>query len=155
MGCICIHFVESPFSAITAASIFGDVSTRFAHLESVRLDGEHLWTAIFKSCHTFSIGFRSGLWLGRSNTWICFDLNHSIVAGCLGSLSYWKVNIHPSLLQTLTDSLLKLPCIWLHPSFYQLWPASLSLLKKSIPTTWCCHHPVSRWGWCVQGDVQC
>ena len=84
-------------------SFFGDVSNSFAHLESdifahsslqnssssVRLDGERLWTAIFKSCHRFSIGFRSRHWLGHSNTQICFDLNYSIVAlaVCLGLLS--------------------------------------------------------------------
>ena len=102
------YFVEPPFAAITAASLFGDVSTSFAHLESaifahsslqsssssVRLDGEFLWTAIFKSCHIFSIGFGSGLWPSHSNTWIRFDQNHSIVAlaACLGSFR-WKVNL--------------------------------------------------------------
>ena len=71
----------------------------------VWLDGECLWTAIFKSCQRFSIGFRSGLWLGHSNTWICFDLNHSIVAlaVCLGSLSCWKVKLRPSL-KSFADS---------------------------------------------------
>ena len=38
-------------------------------------DGECQWTAIFKFCQRFSIGFRSKLWLGHSNTWICFGLN--------------------------------------------------------------------------------
>lgn len=35
-----------------------------------------LWTAVFKSCHRFLIGFRSGLWLGHWKTWLCFDQNH-------------------------------------------------------------------------------
>ena len=37
-------------------------------------------------------------WLGHSNTCIFFDLNHSIVALAvlLGSLSSWKVKLHPS-----------------------------------------------------------
>ena len=110
---LCQYFVEPPFAAITAASLSEYVSTSFAHLEteifahsslqnsssSARLDGECLWTAIFKSCHRCSMGFRSGLWLGHSYTWIFFDLNHSIVAlaVCLGSLSCWKVNLFPSL----------------------------------------------------------
>ena len=84
----------------------------------------------------------SGLWLGHSNTWMCFDLNHSIVAlaACLVSLSFWKVTSPvSSLLQNLTGFLPRLSCIWLHPSSHQLRPASLSLLKKSIPTAWCCH----------------
>ena len=106
------YFVEPPFAAITAANLLRYVSTSFAHLEteifahsslqnsssSVRLDGERLWTAVFRSCHRFSIGFRSGLWLGHSNT-ICFVLNPSIVALALwlASLSCWKVNLRPSL----------------------------------------------------------
>ena len=67
--------------------------------------GELLGTAIFKSCHRFSIGFRSGFWLGHSNTWIYFELNHSIVAlaVCLGLLSCWKVNLRPSL-KSFADS---------------------------------------------------
>ena len=38
-------------------------------------------------------------------TWICFDLNRSIVAlaVCLGSLSCWKVNLRPSL-KSFADS---------------------------------------------------
>lgn len=38
-----------------------------------------------------------------------------------------------------------------HPS-YQLWPDSMCLLRKSIPTAWHFHHHVSIWGkfiWCV------
>ncbi|MED6238165.1 hypothetical protein ATANTOWER_010862 [Ataeniobius toweri] len=40
-------------------------------------------------------------------------------------------------------------------SSIHLRPASLSLLKKSIPTARCCHQHGSLRGWCVQGDVQC
>ena len=82
------YLVEPPFSAITAASLFGYFSTSFAYLEtaifahsswqnsssSVRLDGDRLWTAIFKSRHRFSIG------LGHSKTLTFFALNHSRVA---------------------------------------------------------------------------
>ena len=107
------YLVEPTLTAITAASLLGYVSTSFAHLEmemfvhsswqkiwsSVRLDGHHLWTAIFQCCHRFSIEFRSGLWLGSFKTLTCFDLNHSTVAlaVCLGSLSCWKMNLRPSL----------------------------------------------------------
>ena len=65
---------------------------------SFKLDGFCWCTAIFKSYRRFSIGLRSGLWLGHSNTCKCFPLNHSSVAiaVCLGSLSCWKVNLCPS-----------------------------------------------------------
>ena len=111
------YFVKPPLAAMTAASLLGYVSTSDAHIVTeilahsslqnssslVWLDGEWLWTAIFKSCQRFLSWFGSGL--GHSNTWICFDLNHSIVAlaVCLGSLSCWKVNLHPSL-RSLADS---------------------------------------------------
>lgn len=82
-------------------------------------------------------GFKSWLWLGHANTFKCFPLNHSsaALAVCLGSLSCWKVN--------------------LHPSFSQLWPVSQSRLLKNIPTAWSCHHHVSLWGWCSLVDVMC
>lgn len=40
-----------------------------------------MWTSILKSCHRFQIIFRSGLWLGHSNTW----------------QKHWKANLQPSL----------------------------------------------------------
>lgn len=70
----------------------GFVSSRFAHQETenvaqsclpnisslVRLDGEHLWTAIFKSYQKFAVRVTFGFWLEISNLWLCIDLNHSI-----------------------------------------------------------------------------
>ena len=107
------YFVEPPFAAITAASLLGYVSISLAHLATGMLahssrtkllqllqDGWFRWcTAIFKSYHRFSIGLRSGLWLGHSKTFKCFPLNHSSVAlaVCLRSLSCWKLNLCPSL----------------------------------------------------------
>ncbi len=66
---------------------------------SVRLDGKHWWTAIFRSLQRCSIGFKSGLWLGHSRTVTELLWSHSfvILAVCLGSLSCWKVNLRPSL----------------------------------------------------------
>ncbi|MEQ2248153.1 hypothetical protein ILYODFUR_016328 [Ilyodon furcidens] len=42
--------------------------------------------------------------------------------------------------------------------FYQLWPASLSPLKRRIPTACCHHHRVSQWDGVIrmmQGVLQC
>lgn len=36
------------------------------------------------------------------------------------------------------------PSIWFHHTSHYLWPASLSLLKKSTSIAWHCHHQVSR-----------
>ena len=107
------YFVEPHSAAITAASLLGYVSISLAHLaigifahssrqncsSSFKLDGFCWCTAIFKLYHRFSIGLRSGLWLGHSKTFKCFPLNQLSVAlaVCLGSLSCWKVNLRPSL----------------------------------------------------------
>ncbi|KAK3546229.1 hypothetical protein QTP70_025196, partial [Hemibagrus guttatus] len=49
-------------------------------------------TQIFNSLQRFSMGLRSGDWLGHSRTLKCFLRSHSFVARavCLGSLSCWK-----------------------------------------------------------------
>lgn len=58
-----------------------------------------LCTAIFKSCHRFSIRLRYGLKLDHYQTSKFFALNYSraVLAVCLESLSLWKVSIHPGL----------------------------------------------------------
>ncbi len=49
-------------------------------------------TRTFNSLQRFSMGLRSGDWLGHSRTLKCFLRSHSFVAWavCLGSLSCWK-----------------------------------------------------------------
>lgn len=96
------YLVEPLFAANTVASLVGYVSNSFPYLEtaicthsswqtgssshSVRLDGYHLWTAIFKSWNRFWINLRSGFWLGQSDI-ICLQ-PFQCSSGC-------KVNLHP------------------------------------------------------------
>ena len=56
---------------------------------SATLEGFRAWTACLRSCHSISIGFRSGLWLDHSRTFILFLLSHSEVdlLVCFESLS--------------------------------------------------------------------
>ena len=105
---------------------------------SVRLDGECRYTAIFRSLQRCSIGFKSGLWLGNSRTFRDLSISHScvVLAVCLGLLSCWKVNLHPSLRSWCL-------CTLLHSSFPQSWLVSQSLPLTNIPTSWCCHHHAS------------
>ena len=65
---------------------------------SAKFDGDRRWTAIVTSSHKCSIGFKSGLWLGHSRTYIFFLFSHSSVALplCFGSLSCLNVNLLPS-----------------------------------------------------------
>ena len=106
------YLVEAPFTAMTVPSLFGSVSTSFAQWageifshssrencsSSAKFDGDHRWTAICKSRHKCSIGFKSGLWLHHSRTFIFLLFSHSIVALalCFGSSSCWNVNLLPS-----------------------------------------------------------
>ncbi len=64
--------------------------------KSLRFPGWRLATRTFSSLHRFSMGWRSGDWLGHSRTLMCFLLSHSFVAlaVCFGSLSCWTT--HPS-----------------------------------------------------------
>ncbi len=84
------------------------VATRFAHIsggilshcslqilsKSLRFRGWRLATQTFSSLHRFSMGWRSGDWLGHSRTLMCFFLSHSFVAlaVCFGSLSCWNTH---------------------------------------------------------------
>ncbi len=63
--------------------------------KSLRFWGWRLATQTFSSLHRFSMGLRSGDWLGHSRTLMCFFLSHYFVAlaVCFGSLSCW--NTHP------------------------------------------------------------
>ncbi len=86
-------------------------ATRFAHFSggilshsslqilsmSLKFRGWRLATRTFSSLHRFSMGFRSGDWLGHSWTLMCFFLSHSFVAlaVCFESLSCWKTHPWP------------------------------------------------------------
>ena len=93
--------------------VFLGMSISFAHLDlgiffhsslhicssSIKLDGERRWTAILKSFHRFSMGFKSALLLGHSRTYTFLFWSHSSVAlaVCLESWSCWNINLHCSL----------------------------------------------------------
>ncbi len=116
-------------------------------------------TALFRSPHRFSIGFRSGLWLGHSKTWIFFWSSHSFVDldVCFGLLSCWKIKflfIFSFLAEAWRfcaniDWYLELFII---PSTLTKAPVPA---EKNSPKAWCCHHHASLWVWCSFGDVQC
>ncbi len=70
---------------------------------SATLEGFRAWMYCLRSCHSISIGFKSGLWLGHSKTIILFFLSHSEVdlLVCLGSLSCCVTQVR---LRSQTDS---------------------------------------------------
>ena len=157
--------VEAPLVAIIALSLLGNDATSLANLNmeyfshsslqilesSVRLDWERRCTVIFSSFHWFSMGFKSGLWLGHSMSFIELFSNHSfvIVAVCLGTDLCGTVNHRQSWrswgLWSSFSSRMSLynddsssPLSWQDPHFLPL---------KYTPITWCSHHHASPWGW--------
>ncbi len=62
---------------------------------SATLEGFRAWMDCLKSCHSISIRFKSGLWLGHSKTLILLFLSHSEVnfLVCLGSLSCYITQV--------------------------------------------------------------
>ncbi len=91
---------------MTEVKRFLEVFTRFSHTvagilahssmqissRAVMFWGCRWATRTFNSLQRFSMGLRSGDWLGHSRTLKCFLRSHSFVAQavCLGSLSCWK-----------------------------------------------------------------
>ncbi len=100
------YFVKYPLLAMTEVKRFLQVFTRFSHTvagilahssmqissRAVMFWGCRWATRTFNSLQRFSMGLRSGDWLGHSRTLKCFLRSHSFVARavCLGSLSCWK-----------------------------------------------------------------
>ncbi len=87
-------------------------------------------TQTFNSLQRFSMGLRSGDWLGHSRTLKCFLRSHSFVARavCLGSLSCWKTQ--PRFIFNFTQNLTIHGPIH---SFLYTDQSSWSLCKKTAP----------------------
>ena len=78
----------------------------FLLTELVRFVGHLARTCFFSSAHTFSIGLRSVLCDGHSNTLTLLSLSHfpTTLEVCLGSLPIWKTHLRPRF-NFLTDVL--------------------------------------------------
>ncbi len=96
-------------------------------------------TQSFSSLYRFSIGFRSGDWLGHSRNLKFFLRSHSLVAlaVCLGSLSCWKTQPWP-IFNALTEGrrlLAKIP--------RYMAPSNLPSIRCSRPVPFAEKHPQS------------
>ncbi len=94
-------------------------------------------TRTFNSLQRFSMGLRSGDWLGHSRTLKCFLRSHSFVARavCLGSLSCWRPSHVSSSMPLLMEG-------GFHTKSHDTWPfhsflytdqSSWSLCRKTAP----------------------
>ena len=125
---------------------------------SATFDGYHRWTEIFKSRHKWSIGFKSGLWLDHSRTFILFLFSHSSVAValCFRSLSCWNVNLLTRFRFMANWSRFSSRIIiyfvpYIVPSLLTSLPVPADekqLHNMMLP-------PPYLPGWCWLGDVQC
>ena len=110
--CKSIRYINLIFCCVTSVLFHCfQLVTSFPHWSSVTLPhsswhnssncllfyGFRLWTLTFKVFHKFSIGFKSGDWLGQLRVLIPLFSNHSFVsfAVCLGSLSCWSTKFRP------------------------------------------------------------
>ena len=105
----CTHTSEK----ITETNRFQEPATSFLHLStgildhssfancsrSLKFEGCFLATAVLRSFHRCSMGFRSGLIAGRSRMLQCFVSNHFWVLCevCFGSLSCWRLTCNPEI----------------------------------------------------------
>ena len=120
---------------------------------SFKLDRFRWCTAICKSYNRFSIGLRSGHWLGHSKTLkkvplkpleCCFSSSMLRVIVLLEGEPLSQSQISGRLKQVSPKNFPVFSAI--HPSILQFWPVSQSLPIKNIATAWCCHHHASLWG---------
>ncbi len=95
-------------------------------------------TRTFNSLQRFSMGLRSGDWLGHSRTLKCFLRSHSFVARvvCLGSLSCWKTQPRFIFNALANGRRFSLKNITIHGpihSFLYTDQSSWSLCRKTAP----------------------
>ncbi len=106
-------------------------------------------TQCFSYLHRFSIGFRSGDWLGHSRTLKCFLRSHPLL--CVwGHCHAGRPSHDPSSMLLLREGGCwpKSRDTWPHPSSPQYSAVVLSPLLKSTPKSWCFHTHTSWLGWC-------
>ncbi len=86
------HFCKSSQGFHTLLLVFWPIPPCRSPLEQGCFGAVVGATRTFNSLQRFSMGLRSGDWLGHSRTLKCFLRSHSFVARavCLGSLSCWK-----------------------------------------------------------------
>lgn len=126
---------------------------------SVQLPSKHLWNhnsdsdllKDSRSFNSFSIGFRSGDWLGHSRGFIFFSLkpSESFLGSVLGIVVFLKRSrsFHgPGRWQHIFSK-----NVLVHFSIYTRFVCQCHILKNS-PTLWCSKLHCC---WCFGGDMQC
>ncbi len=107
--------------------------------------GWRLATRTFSSLHRFSMGLRSGDWLGHFRTLMCF-LSHCVLGYC-----HAGIPIHDPFSMPWLASM---PWWYMAPSIAPLMRCSCPVpLAEKHPKA-CFHLHVWQWGWCSWGHRQ-
>ena len=121
---------------------------------SVTLEGFRAWTAFLRSCHSISIGFRSGLWLGHSKVFILFFFSHSEVdlLVCFGSLSCCRTQVREQMAGDSPSGFFgKQQNSWFHLS-QQVFQV---LKQQNSPRPSHYHHHILLLVWCSFSEMLC
>ncbi len=126
---------------------------------SATLEGFRAWTAFLRSCHSISIGFRSGLWLSHSKVFILFCFSHSEVdlLVCLGSLSCCRTQVRFSLRSRTDGRTLSFRIFGRQQnSWFHLSQQVFQVLKQqNSPRPSHYHHHISLLVWCSFSEMRC
>lgn len=135
---------------MTAARLLWHISTRWAEAVSwlffkISYSQSHCISTLVTNSQS-----KSGLWMSHC-IWLYFDLKFFIwvlavmIRSC-GPVGRWVTPVS-SLLQAVFFYFSQECSLFISSCLHQLFPASLSLLKKNISRAWCCHHNLSlnRW----------
>ena len=125
----------------------------------VKFEGVRRCTASFSSHYRFSIGLRSGNWLGHFKTLILWLVNQTLVLldTCLGSLSCWNWKLLPSrsVLADFMRFAWRISCIFFYcPLSPWCKPTLWGMQLKNSSKIWWCHRHASMSGWCSKVHVQ-
>ncbi len=117
---------------------------------SATLEGFEAWNDCLRSCHSISIRFKSGLWLGHSKTLILFFLSHSEanLLVCFGSLSWGHKLTAGHSPSGFSDRVQ-------NSRFHQLWQVVQVLKLQSSPRPSHYHHHVWLLVWCSFYEMLC
>ena len=125
------------------------MSNSFAHLDlaslshfswqilssSVRLDGKHLWTAIFRCLPWCSMGH------SRTIRELSTSSSSGVLVVCFWPfIMRWTVATVSGYVHSWEGFLQETLCIWLYSYLPQLWSVFLSLCFRLTSVAWCCHH---------------
>ena len=139
------------YDATSLAPVFGEFLPFFS-ADTLKLCQVGWGVSLHRYFQVSPEMFKTGLWLGHSRKFRDLSRSHFCIglAVCLGSLSCWKVNFHPSLRScALWIRYSSRISLYFAPFIFPSILTSLTLpAAEKHPTALCCRHHASLYGWC-------